>query len=364
MPHKADNLIVYVRWDVIKKWKEGERAAIQNARLQPRQLAPYAYGSDQCRLMNLCKRGTVLWVVSSPRINGNLLPPALIARLRIRKCVDLKDPDADLSQIPEYFKTKVWKNRKRECVNEARWRYVALAYKQPHSQYLALNNAWRTMKRFRFGGTVTLERAAREKYGSGPIRNLYSEVPMHLQTIRELPAHEANQMLEHFEHVHGGTVVFVSYRHRYAKRLAEALAERCIERRMGCWIDKWNIPSTGDKDEPKQIEDTRLQSALDNALRQSTVFVALVKGGYHCSGNWTEFEWQRACAEKESPKRTRPLEMIEVLLSGDASNDRSVVVISGTGSADDQLPNRIVGRIEGMGTTNKGAASKLSRRKM
>lgn len=119
--------MVYVKWSIIDRWKREEKAFRQYQRGEVGEGAPYAYGSAQCCLYTLSEPGTVIWVVSSPRFSGRLLPPTIIARLCVRNRINRKDSSYDATEIPSYFSKK--------------WHYVVLAGRPPESFYLPLNNA-------------------------------------------------------------------------------------------------------------------------------------------------------------------------------------------------------------------------------
>jgi hypothetical protein len=314
------HLLVYVSWDVIRRWKRGRRPDPPVAAA-----APYAYGSAQVRLARLARPGDVIWVLTAPRFAGYRLPPSLIARLQVAQVVDRQTPAGLTAPIPPDF--------------DPRWRYVALAQPPPASRYYPLNNAYQTLLALTFVGRApTLRDCPHCQQLVAEQKRLYAGLPAHLQTVRHLTP-GAGAALEAFARaVAEGQIVFLSYRRAEAAPLATTLMEHLTDQGVACWWDHWMLPGRVARGDTR-IDNDLLSAVLADGLRQSTWAVALVTPLFHRS-RWTAQEWTLAGEERDNPRRTRPLRRIEVLLGGEASGQADVVL---PGAGVD--PNRLAAQL-------------------
>ncbi len=300
------HLLVYVSWEVIRRWKRGRRPDRPVAAD-----APYAYGSAQIRLARLARPGDVVWVLTAPRFAGYRLPPSLIARLQVAQVADRQTPAGLTAPIPPDF--------------DPRWRYVVLAQPPPASRYYPLNNAYQTLLALTFVGRApTLRDCPHCQRLVTEQKRLYAGLPAHLQTVRHLTP-GAGTALEAFARaVAEGQIVFLSYRRAEAAPLAMALVERLTGQGVACWWDHWMLPGRVARGDTR-IDNDLLSAVLADGLRQSTWAVALVTPTFHRS-RWTAREWTLAGEERDNPRRARPLRRIEVLLGGEASGQADVVL--------------------------------------
>lgn len=316
------HLMVYVKWPVIQEWKRRQRSERFDL-TEP--ALPFAYASDQVRLFQRARPGDVVWVLSAPRFADYRLPPSLIARLQVHDVVDRQSPCSADVPIPKAV--------------EGLGRYVVLANRS-QSAYYPLNNAYHTLLSLTFAGKApTLRNCPHCKrlYEAG--QGLYAGIPAHLQTVRQLAPGSGAIMDTFARTVESGHIAFLSYRRREAGPRAMKLVEGLTDNEVSCWYDHWMIPEPVAKGDVL-IDDDLLSAALTDGLRQSTYFVALVTPTYH-RAKWTAQEWQSAVEERTSPRRRRPLWLVEIAMGGKASDQADIVIQDEGNDLGEQLLARL-----------------------
>lgn len=275
----------YVRWDVIEGW----RARVLSDRGDPSESFPYAFASREGSFPRIT--GGVLWLVTSPRFDEYRLPPSLVARLDV---VDVVRGDSREAREldPEVQRHGGW---------------VARAERRLGA-YLPVNNALHALQRLRFRGTPDrlpdLGVPARVR-GPADLRP-YADIPGRFQQHRVV-AEESVPVLEDYAGaVRSGRRVFLSYRWSdfaedpgWVMALADALSSRLVS----CWWDRWDVP----QDQPQLYPERILTAILNDAIRQSAWFVALMRPGYleacraQSPATWARREWD--LAGRQDPQR-------------------------------------------------------------
>jgi hypothetical protein len=316
------HLLVYLSWNVLFEWKRRRKEEGAD-RVSVREAAPFAYGSDQVTLYNNARPGDVVWVFSAPRFSRYRLPPSLIARLHVSDVIDQDNLEEDSEvarKIPDAVK---------------KWRYVVLGDRS-RSTYFPLNNAYSVLTSIEFGGaskTIDPETCThcRKLIASG--KQIFSGIPAHLQRVRRLARGFGADVERYAAQVKRGRMVFLSYRRRDASRMAGELVRKLEDRSVYCWLDNLMMPRrvAGGK---IKLKKALMTDTLSDGLRQTTMFLALVTRSYNKS-EWTSKELGLAAAEKENPRRTRPLKLVEVLMGGDPSGRADVEIPAEAMSAEE-----------------------------
>lgn len=273
----------YVRWDVITRWRS--RAKASEGRLR----YPYAFASRERTFPNI--KGGILWLMSSPRYGAYRQPPSIIARLEITDVVSSDHPKAD--------------NVDSEVKNFGPW--VAIASEQPGA-YLPLNNVSETLERLQFRGKVTRLPTTPRLTGTSLTEHPYSHIPQHFQQHRVIAPDSVHYLERFAEAVQLGRRVFVSYRWSdftddiWVNELATVLSDANVS----CWLDKRNVPQA----DSAHYKNRLLRSILDDAIRQSAWFVALMRPGYVTDADtgiptWVRHEWNEAGRANANRRRDR-----------------------------------------------------------
>jgi hypothetical protein len=272
--------VKYVRWDVIRRWREDVQKPADGARCWP-----YEFGSRDAAFPRI--RGGVLWLVTSPRYGTYRMPPSLVARLRVTDVV--RDDPAALDVDPHVRRHGPWR---------------ALAARD-EGAYLPLNNAFAVLRRLRFDGRPDRVPDAAPGSPHGP----YVHLPAHLQRHRVLTPASAQLLDEYQAAVRRGRRVFLSY--SWADFEADrdwiaALADTLTAHTVSCWWDRWHLPDTDDDGGTGKL----LGDLLGDAVRQAVWFVALLRPRYAAGltdprGDppWAVQEWRKAGAEIERHRR-------------------------------------------------------------
>jgi TIR domain len=284
-PAHRPHWVKYVRWDVIASWRAATLGGARTRRY------PYAFASNDRAFPRV--KGGVLWLISSPRYGSYRQPPSVVARLDVANVVASDAPEArDVDPIVRRF---------------GRW--IALGSER-HSVYLPLNNATRTLEQLRFTGTVrqlpTVPIARADAVAEHP----FAHIPGHFQRHRVLDADSVRTLEDYAEAVRRGRRVFISYRWSDFEGQAawlEELATVLTDRAVSCWLDQWNVPQSRETSYDNKL----LRSILNDAVRQSAWFVALMRPDYVKPGGepgvptWVSHEWDQARSAKETPRRDR-----------------------------------------------------------
>lgn len=327
--------MVFVKWATIIRWKRDHvRGAVPGEGVYP-----YQYSSDSVRFLEI-EQGDILWVVTTPRfgsrgqpsMSGRARPPAVMARLRVDQLCchrkhDLERRDdnkatvclgkLDLCEDPGVLEGGV------HHASDA-WSIVAIGERDKKKDrdplqvtYPPLYNFFGVLPRLRFttkrGETDLsdyLEFVAAQDYltpaqqeakrGGRTVRNPgpYAPLGQILQTPRRLTADAARAMDEIHERAVRGNRVFFSYKWQDVEAIARTqrrsrvawigeLSRRLDDAGYSSWIDHLQLPE-GDVD-------GLLDEVLQDAVRQSVLFVALLSPNY---GTGTTLEEWRSSRER------------------------------------------------------------------
>jgi hypothetical protein len=303
----VSHFLVYVDWSTIKSWKHEYH---YNHTCKTKVEFPFAYASKQRRLL-LASPGDVVWVISSPIFDSYRLPPSLIARLQVYKAGDIESLIESGVQVPK-ASLNFGKN-------------VVLG-DTSLSKYFPINNAYRMLLSLTFTGkSPSLSNCihCERLYKTG--KRLYSGIPAHLQTVRQLTPSSGDVIEDFARGVDRGQMVFLSYRRKEAECHASEIVEELIANNYSCWYDNRMIPQQVAKG-VVLVEEKLLSDVLTDGLRQSVYFVALVTPTYHRKDTWTQKEWQSAIEERDNSRRRRPLRLVEILMGGEPSNEADIVL--------------------------------------
>lgn len=276
----GDHVLVYVKWEVIQKWKKEGKA---NGELQGKEWRPplpYVYGSGNTTFKKYVKGEAKVWVMSCPEYGTYRLPPTLIARLAIQEAVPrdggkLGHPD---SRIPKWFPEK--------------WSWVAIA-DAGSSVYLPVNNAF-----------VALNSAHSERMDGHKSRILdlehldgpagpYTHVPRYLRFPKRLSAESVPPLVDHAKGVEQKQTVFVSYCRRDEPReFTGQLVEALIGEKFSPWLDMKSVPAKVASGEVR-LKPGVLDRVLSDGIRQAHKFVAVV-GPEFLRSTWAREEMKMA----------------------------------------------------------------------
>lgn len=310
--------MMYVKWEIVTRWKqrvdqeaEQEMVSYKGVLATRERNFPYSYGSKRRKFLEL--KGDVLWLITLPAYRGYRQAPSLIARFEIQDARKY-DYARDFNKIdPEV---------------RGSGNYIAFARRDPKA-YFPINNVFHILLGLKFHGNARDLKGAYEKRDRSkePRRGPYYSIASHFRTLRRL-TDESAQDLENFaQAVSAGHRVFLSYKRGdfiatdgaersegepvWPRRLGEILSRRNIS----CWWDYWHIPQ---HTEDKWFEQELLANILEDAVRQSAWFVAIMTEGY-CKkpeGDeeiwWTRKEWNQAQAERSRVRRKQDMRRIAV----------------------------------------------------
>lgn len=311
--------MMYVKWERVQRWKERldqeldeERASSKKVLVTRERKYPYSYGSKQEKFLEL--EGDVLWLVTLPAYHGYRQAPALIARLDIENA-RMYDYTKDLNTVDPEVKGS--------------GNYIVFGKQDPKS-YLPINNVFHVLLGLKFHGKASdlkdaYGRRNRSREGK---RGPYYSLASHFRTLRQLTEESANDLEQYAKAVNDGYRVFLSYKRDdfysinnaehsegqpvWPRRLGECLSSQNIS----CWWDYWHIPQDI---ENKWFERELLENILEDAVRQSAWFVALMTNGYCQKPTdknavwWTRKEWDQAKVERARNKRKQEMRRIAVL---------------------------------------------------
>ena len=302
---KGAHWMVLVNWNTIAHWK----SSVKSAKLPGSSLHPYQYGSSQGRFTEIAA-GDVLWILATPRFSpkdrpksrGRARPPAVMARLRV-ETVCCNDPESkSCKNIPE-CKNKV-------SIFSDGWPIVVFGEKDIEKEeadplkttYPALYNAYGVMSRLRFQtkkGITCLDHRLNaietksDKYwdDNGP----YGRLAQSFQRLRKLTDESAEVMDELHKRAVLGRRVFFSYRWADTEDLAikEGKSRGEWIRELNLALDEENLVPWLDHHQlaPEGPDTGLLEELLSDAVRQATLFVALVTPNYGVEGSWSATEW-------------------------------------------------------------------------
>jgi hypothetical protein len=322
--------MMYVKWERVKIWKErvdrelSEKRASQKKVLRtPRRKYPYSYGSRQKKFLEL--KGDVLWLITLPAYRGYRQAPSLIARLDVQSAREY-----DYTQDHEKVDPEV----------RGSGNYIVFGKKDSKS-YLPINNVFHVLLGLKFHGEGPDLKEAYERRDRSreERRGPYYSLANHFRTLRQLTADSGKNLERFAKAVNAGHRVFLSYKRSdfnsagggarpedqawWPRRLGESLSSHGIS----CWWDYWHIPQDI---ESKRFEQDLLENILEDAVRQSAWFVALMTHGYCQKPEseeavwWTRKEWDDAKVERTRDKRKQQMRRIAVLFDNEptGSDDR------------------------------------------
>lgn len=304
----ATHWLVLMDWKTVIDWK----ARMRQARRSKSGPYPYQYGSSQARFTEIVG-GDVLWVLATPRYNkkgkpsarARARPPAVMARLRVKtvccnmpgspRCKEL--PPCDYQAHP----------------SSEQWPVLVVGAEDPkggdidasNTTYPALYNAYGVMSRLRFRtkkGTKDLslplnaiENSSEAFWGrAGP----YGRLAQSFQRLRKLTDCAADAMDDLHKRAVLGRRVFFSYHWADTERLAASGGNTRMQwiRELNLALDaKELVPWLDHHQLAPQGPDTGfLEELLSDAVRQATLFVALVTPTYGLPGTWSATEWTYA----------------------------------------------------------------------
>jgi hypothetical protein len=280
----------YVRWDVIARWRSRAQAAEGSLRY------PYAFASRERVFPNI--KGGILWLMSSPRYGAYRQPPSMVARLEINDVVASDHPKADHVD-GEVRKFGPW---------------IAIAAERPDA-YLPLNNVSQILEKLRFEGRMERLTKTPRRLGTPLGERPYSHIPQHFQSHRVIARDSIHHLEKFAEAVRLGRRVFVSYRWNdfpddsWVDELATVLSNHTVS----CWLDKRNVPQASNV-----YKNELLRNILDDAIRQSAWFAALMRPGYVKDvetgiPTWVRYEWTAAGRANIGRRRDR-MNRVAVLL--------------------------------------------------
>jgi TIR domain len=226
---------------------------------------PFAYGSNQIRLYEICDKEDIVWIVGIAKHHGLTLPPMVVARLEVtEKLIRDQNPE----KVPPHFMPQ--HNQEKD------WsRYVVLADRQK-SAYFPWNNCLEALLDLEFEGKnkslrscphcLELEKQSKPR--------MYGGIGHHLQRIRliKAPSHEALE--KHAKDIVKRRKVFISYRWEDATPLALTLAEWLWDRGFTAWWDRCSMPRYATETK-WDLNIREFTDALSSGIEQCVYFIIL-----------------------------------------------------------------------------------------
>jgi len=285
-----ENLLAYVKWSVVQKWKTEARPVSESRREKWEPLLPYVYASGNNTFKSYVRPNTVIWVVTCPDYGTYRLPPTLVARLHVQDAVprdggDAGEPDP---RIPEWYPPK--------------WSWVAIACPEC-SSYLPVNNAFDRLKSLRSLNMKNEESPILDEEhlpgSSGP----YTYAPHQLRFVKRLAEGGNSGLIEHTREVEGRRTIFVSYcRRDQPPEFAGHLVEKLMKEGFAPWLDMKAVPTSvaiGDF----VLESDVLDKVLEDGISQARSFVAIV-GAHYRHSTYAMQEFQLAVDRRDADPDT------------------------------------------------------------
>jgi hypothetical protein len=281
LPEAAlENLLVYVKWSVVQKWKTEARPVIESSREKWGPQLPYVYASGNNTFKRYVRPRTVIWVVTCPEYGTYRLPPTLVACLHVQDAVprdggESGEPDP---RIPEWYRFK--------------WSWVAIACPEC-STYLPVNNAFDRLKRLRSLNVKNEKSPILDELNLPGSSGPYTYAPHQLRFVKRLANEGTSGLIAHAREVEGRRTIFVSYcRRDRPPEFAGHLVEELMREGFAPWLDMKAVParvSTGEV----RLEPGILDKVLEDGIRQARTFVAIV-GADYLESTYAMKEWQVA----------------------------------------------------------------------
>jgi hypothetical protein len=235
------------------------------------QRAPASFYTRQNKIFQEAEPGDVLWLLTSMKYKGHIVAPALMGRLKIG-------------------------NIRRQG---RQYRQAILLPDDAGSVYFPMNNSFDLLKELRFTGKASVfdpdhcTHCQNLKHKGNP----YSSIGLHFMSSRMLTAEGHERMESYMQEVLSKKPIFISYRWSDNPLFALSLVEALIERGIVVWWDQWMVSTLTFRQQGAPIPPQLLQEALDDGIRQSSLFVALVTNTYTKS-TWTLEEFNLAIRHK------------------------------------------------------------------
>lgn len=309
MTSKETHLLAYLTWDRVVPWKV---LALKDPN---KKLFPFAYGSGQRIFCNSARKGTVLWVVTVPRLvvgdkknsSGRkvkdviILPPTLVARLQITSFLRAGKQGSEPAAREKPLGPGVAALLKQ-------WGAVATA-EEEGSIFFGPNDATGFLNRLVFRS----ERKAKtlkpdEKL---PKSEQYMSYAYRLQSIRHIDVAESGLDPGVLNPLgpQSDKTVFLSYVHDETSKYPAALAAKLLALGWCPWFDSLSIPGyrtskRRSKVIAKQEHTSRLASLIEDGICHCKIFLSFRDKDYDlrqnegegCGGNgpggasWVRYE--------------------------------------------------------------------------
>lgn len=215
---------------------------------------PAGHGFGQPWLFKLAsaERPLVIWLFSVLRYNNLCLPPALDARVEVKRAY----ARANLDSAPPYIK---WLLDRHAYVFEP---------SHPGSCYLPWNHFGPTLNQLIDGASMPAVEPEVQSFGA------YSSLMLHFQTPRRLAPCKVAILEAYAKKVLAMPFGFVSYRRKEAPVLAMQAAARLFHCGVAPWWDQWAMPRKVAEEEElcsSPFLETALEEAISNARYAITV---------------------------------------------------------------------------------------------
>lgn len=282
MKNIKTHLLAYLTWNRVVPWKV---LALKNPK---KKLFPFAYGSSQPVLRKRALEGTVMWVVTVPRltvgesINGGrskakkhlILPPTLVARLRIDSFFCDRYHFSEQAAREEYLTPGVAALLKL-------WGAVVTA-QEKGSFFYGPNDATRFLNNLVFHSKKAKTLKPDKKLTES---ERYLSYAYKLQSIRHIDVAESDVDLDTFVPHQWEKTVFLSYVRNDNRKYIARLAYELQAQGWHPWFDSLSMPGYRTSKRmgrvlPKHEHISRIANLIEEGIRHSAIFLSLRDNDY------------------------------------------------------------------------------------
>ena len=235
------------------------------------QRAPQNFYSRQEMIYRHAGVGDVLWMITSMKYNNHIVAPALMGRLKV----------GDIRKRHSYIGETI------------------LLADDVGSVFFPMNNCFNLLKELKFTGKADIF----DPDHCGHCQNLkrrgnpYSGIGLHFMRTKKLTDEGRERIEIYMQEIHSQKPIFISYRWSDNPLFALSLVESLIGNGLVVWWDQWMVSTLTSRQRGAPIPSELLQETLDDGIRNSSLFVALVTNTY-AKSKWTLEEFNLAIRHK------------------------------------------------------------------